>query len=342
MITSGSGSPSARTRAGTLRLPALPSASSAAFRRAALSVAMSCTRPSGSAVSAACATARSRCPRSKPSTASKRASLSDCAMLLSGERFTVDPRTSEGSGRKLRRPRAFPPRRPAPRGQQFPGQAADAGDRAMDIDRGALLQLFLTDSEEDLGRLEIEVLALETRRDDETVDGIFRIAHTLKGNAAILSLDGFARMAHAVEDVLHAVRTDRLAISGELASSLLAAVDALRAMLAALRTGRPDEPGLYAALESELAAWVAGSDAKDDVPGPTETTPPIREPSPTEPTVEGTWGPALRIEMAKVDQLLSLASRALVLQGQMGGALLESGAANGDLLELHQRNERLL
>ena len=212
----------------------------------------------------------------------------------------------------------------------------------MDIDRGALLQLFLTDSEEDLARLEVEVLALESRRDEATVDGIFRIAHTLKGNAAILSLDDFARMAHGMEDVLHAVRTRRLAISGDLASSLLAGVDALRAMLAALRTGRSDEPGLYTALEAELAAWVAGAEHKEELPGPTDTTPPVREPSPTEPTVEGTWGPALRIEMAKIDQLLSLASRALVLQGQMGGALLESGAANGDLLELHQRNERLL
>jgi two-component system chemotaxis sensor kinase CheA len=46
--------------------------------------------------------------------------------------------------------------------------------------------------------------------------------------------------------------------------------------------------------------------------------------------------------MAKIDQLLSLASRALVLQGQIGAELLEWGAAKGDLLELHQRNERLL
>jgi two-component system chemotaxis sensor kinase CheA len=46
--------------------------------------------------------------------------------------------------------------------------------------------------------------------------------------------------------------------------------------------------------------------------------------------------------MTKIDQLLDLASRALVVQGQMGAALLESGAASADLMELHQRNERLL
>ena len=213
---------------------------------------------------------------------------------------------------------------------------------AMDIDRGALLQLFLTDSEEDLGRLEVEVLALESRPNDATIDGIFRIAHTLKGNAAILSLDSFARMAHAIEDVLHAVRTRRLAISGDLASSLLAGVDALRGMLAALRAGQTEDLGLHAGLEAELSAWVARAKGNDDIAGPTDTTPPVREPSPAEPTVGATGGTALRIDMTKLDQLLGLASRALVLQGQMGTALLESGAADGDLLEIHQRNERLL
>ena len=46
--------------------------------------------------------------------------------------------------------------------------------------------------------------------------------------------------------------------------------------------------------------------------------------------------------MAKVDQLLDLASRALVVQGQMGAGLLDTGGANDDLLELHQKGERLL
>jgi two-component system chemotaxis sensor kinase CheA len=212
----------------------------------------------------------------------------------------------------------------------------------MEIDRGALLQVFLTDSEEDLSRLEVEVLALEARPNDATIDGIFRVAHTLKGNAAILALDGIARIAHAMEDVLHAVRTRQLAISGDLTSTLLAAVDALRAMLAALQEGRSDEQTPNAALEAELGAWVASAQGKGAPPVRTETAPASNETNPVEPNGDAPRSQALRIDMVKIDQLLSLASRALVLQGQMGTALVASGAANGDLLELHQRNERLL
>jgi two-component system chemotaxis sensor kinase CheA len=46
--------------------------------------------------------------------------------------------------------------------------------------------------------------------------------------------------------------------------------------------------------------------------------------------------------MAKIDHLLDLASRALVVQGQIGAGLLKGAAGNADLWELHQKSERLL
>jgi two-component system chemotaxis sensor kinase CheA len=224
----------------------------------------------------------------------------------------------------------------------------------MDIDRAALLQLFLSDSEEDLARLETSVLALEDRPNDaDGVAAIFRIAHTLKGNAAILALDGFARVAHALEDVLHAVRTRQRAVNGELVTLVLGTVDALRGMLASLRAGDAEDLARHKSLEDELAAFAAGSGQgsaaardRDETAGPPSDETPVPAASPGSEvdgvSGDGRTGPALRIEMAKVDQLLDLAARALVVQGQMGAALLESEGANGDLVELHQRNERLL
>jgi two-component system chemotaxis sensor kinase CheA len=220
----------------------------------------------------------------------------------------------------------------------------------LDIDRAALLQLFLSDSEEDLARLETQVLTLEDRPNDaEGVAEIFRIAHTLKGNAAILGLEGFARVAHALEDVLHVVRARQRPVSGELVTLVLGTVDALRGMLTGLRAGGSDDPTAHKPLRGELAAFVAGAGQGTAAPagsegeegegaavGPTDDTP--------MPTIDGniSMGPALRIEMAKVDQLLDLAARALVVQGQMGAALLEAAEPDADLLELHQKNERLL
>ena len=57
---------------------------------------------------------------------------------------------------------------------------------------------------------------------------------------------------------------------------------------------------------------------------------------------DGQWSPAVRIEMVKIDQLLDLAGRALVAQGQLGASLTESFAAGSELVEQHQLIERLL
>ena len=211
----------------------------------------------------------------------------------------------------------------------------------MDIDRAALMRLFLSDSEEDVGRLETQVLALEERPDDSpTIDAMFRLAHTLKGNASILALDGFARFAHTLEDLLHGVRTRQTPVTSELVTVLLRAIDALRGMLASLRAGEDENLAAYRPVEDELTGWT--SKAKHEAaPARDAAGPPAPAEEARAPTIDDQWGPAVKIEMAKVDQLLDLASRALVVQGQMGVGLL-AGATHTDLVELHQKGERLL
>jgi two-component system, chemotaxis family, sensor kinase CheA len=216
----------------------------------------------------------------------------------------------------------------------------------MDIDRAALMRLFLSDSEEDLGRLETQVLALEDHPDDAaTVDAMFRLAHTLKGNASILALDGFSRFAHTLEDLLHAVRSRRTPVTSDLVTLLLRAVDALRGMLMSLRAGEQENLAPHKPVEDDLSEWIARA-KHEEAPGrDAEAAAATAAPAPEEaraPAVEEQWGPAVRIEMAKVDQLLDLASRALVVQGQMGVGLLEAAATNSDLMELQQKGERLL
>jgi len=205
------------------------------------------------------------------------------------------------------------------------------------------MQVFLSDSEEDLARLEESVLALEERPSDlAKVDSIFRIAHTLKGNASILTLDGFARLAHALEDVLHAVRTRQTSVTSDLTSLLLGAVDALRGMLASLRAGQPEDPAAYKAVEEELTACAAAAKEGATRAGKLEgLTPPSLEER-VAPTIEKKWGPALRVDVAKIDHLLDLAARASVVQGQIGAILHETAEGDGGLKELYEKHERLL
>jgi chemotaxis protein histidine kinase CheA len=58
----------------------------------------------------------------------------------------------------------------------------------MHIDRDELIQIFSAESDENLHEMELAFVQLESSPGDlETLQAIFRAAHTIKGNAASLA-----------------------------------------------------------------------------------------------------------------------------------------------------------
>jgi two-component system chemotaxis sensor kinase CheA len=77
----------------------------------------------------------------------------------------------------------------------------------MDFDREAVLASFLAETEEGLNLMEQSLLAMEsTPSDPELLPNIFRVAHSLKGNATSLNFKELAGFAHVVEDMLDVLR----------------------------------------------------------------------------------------------------------------------------------------
>ena len=67
-----------------------------------------------------------------------------------------------------------------------------------DFDRDELLAIFSAETEENLREMEEAFVQLESTPDDaETLQAIFRAAHTIKGNAAGLGFPALAKFAHA-------------------------------------------------------------------------------------------------------------------------------------------------
>ena len=115
----------------------------------------------------------------------------------------------------------------------------------MEIDREALLRVFSAESEDGLGEMEDVLLELEQRPDPEGVHTVFRLAHTLKGNAASLGFDELAALAHVAEDLLDRLRAGALRWTASMVTLVLRAVDALRDLLRrslAAETETPDTP----------------------------------------------------------------------------------------------------
>src|SRR3974377_699649 len=111
----------------------------------------------------------------------------------------------------------------------------------MEFDREAIVASFLAETEEGLNLVEQSLLAMEANPSDpELLPNIFRVAHSLKGNATSLGFTVLGGFAHVVEDLLDVLRQQQALPGPELISVLLKAVDELRAMVPAFANGNSE------------------------------------------------------------------------------------------------------
>ncbi len=116
-----------------------------------------------------------------------------------------------------------------------------------------LLKEFLSETAENLGLLDSELVRLEQNPDDPTLlQNIFRIVHTIKGTCGFLGLPRLQRVAHAAENVLGRFRDGTLVVTPEAISLVLAAVDTIKSIVSGLATAEAEPEGDDAALIAGL------------------------------------------------------------------------------------------
>ena len=166
------------------------------------------------------------------------------------------------------------------------------------------LDAFVEESKEEIRTLNNSLLALESDPDDEAaMDQIFRTAHTLKGNFAAMGFDAASELAHAIEDLLNAMRADELAVTPEVMDLVFAGVDRIETIVAEIEAdGQTDSE--TESLVAELRGVLEG---ESPVQGREETAPDA------EPERTTTGGSGVRAsvavgdgEMLGVDALLAL------------------------------------
>jgi two-component system chemotaxis sensor kinase CheA len=72
-------------------------------------------------------------------------------------------------------------------------------------------------------------------REKNTLHALFRITHTLKGNAAGMGFQGIGEMAHVLEDLFGEVRDGRIILDENLFASVFKGVDTLGSLINAVR-----------------------------------------------------------------------------------------------------------
>ncbi len=106
----------------------------------------------------------------------------------------------------------------------------------MPVDMAQFHQTFFEESFEGLEAMESGLLALTIGAPDlDSINGIFRAAHSIKGGSATFGFAAVAGFTHMVEALLDEMRATSRSVTHQLIDLLLNSVDCLRGMLTAAR-----------------------------------------------------------------------------------------------------------
>ncbi len=104
-----------------------------------------------------------------------------------------------------------------------------------------ILEDFLVEAFELIEQMDQDLIELENSPDDlELLNGIFRVAHTVKGSSSFLNFDILTELTHHMEDVLNKARKDELKITPEIMDVILESVDMMKALLEGIKESGTD------------------------------------------------------------------------------------------------------
>ena len=123
-----------------------------------------------------------------------------------------------------------------------------------------LIADFVAECREMLEALGGEIVAWEANPDDRArLDSIFRFVHTVKGNCGFFDFPRLEALSHAAEDALADCRSGRRTPDGALVSAVLAVIDRIGEMIAAIDAGEELPSGDDSSLIDALAPGAEGA-----------------------------------------------------------------------------------
>jgi chemotaxis protein histidine kinase CheA len=148
---------------------------------------------------------------------------------------------------------------------------------------------FIEEAKEHLETIEKGILDLSAALEDkETVNELFRAAHSIKGGAAMLNFTSIQKTAHRLEDAFKILRDDSITPDPTLESLFLKAYDILQDLLERLQgpLGLSEEDGeeILTTAEPhfvELLNYIEQLTDKDLSPAPQVTSAQVRAASPS-------------------------------------------------------------
>ena len=142
------------------------------------------------------------------------------------------------------------------------------------MDVSQYLEIFIDETKEHLQSLNTQILELEQDPENmDTVNEIFRAAHSLKGMAGTMGYKRMQTLTHDMENVFSEVRNGTITVTAEIIDVLFQCLDALDEYLTTIQStadeGTNDNENLVKAL-TEFLEGKKGGEAKAEAPKATK------------------------------------------------------------------------
>jgi len=202
----------------------------------------------------------------------------------------------------------------------------------MAFDMARFLMRFVEEAREHVEKLNKGLVLLEKNpKDSETLNAIFRSAHTIKGSSRMMKLTHITEVAHKIEDVLGALRDGKISHSKELADLIFKAIDVLSDMIEKTASGQEIKDNNSALCEELAKAAEGGLLQKIATPKETETHRDESRPAlgtsqqvvPQSPNKETKQVETVRINAERLDELTRLMSEIISNQNRMKQRIID-------------------
>ena len=129
------------------------------------------------------------------------------------------------------------------------------------MDVGQYLEVFIDESDEHLQTLSDCIMVLEKEPENmDTINEIFRAAHSLKGMAGTMGFKRMQRLTHDMENVFQEVRSDRLKVNSAMIDLLFKCLDAIEGYLNNVKASSDEGTEDNELIIKELNDFIAGGE----------------------------------------------------------------------------------
>lgn len=218
-------------------------------------------------------------------------------------------------------------------------------------------EIFLAEAHESYEKLNLLFTELEKDSLSKTaIDAIFRITHTLKGNAMGMGFSEIAEMSHVMEDIFNEVKNGKLKLDADLFRALFRANDTLGELIEAITTAKQVK---YKGIKTKLEVVLRNHRENlktDNTPAVTagpenikpETADQISEALPEIPetvaeenseelmSAKVTMSDTVQVPVRKLDALLNIVGELIIEKDSIIARYTETGHKASEFARLHR------